>query len=136
MVGLDSGDLLVIGGKERSDSGGSENLNEIWRMSAIDGSVTKAGDLLKVTSRNNSDCDLIYKLSTLTVEHHSSLIILSTLLISTTAEIQMLSNESNSMNRKISSEQKSLLQTLSKAATVIRQCFLQLKKISVKLKLY
>merc|ERR1712037_433227 len=47
LVGLDSGDLLVIGGKERSDSGGSENLNEIWRMSAIDGSVTKAGDLLK-----------------------------------------------------------------------------------------
>ena len=48
LVGLESGDLLVIGGVVENDWG-SELRSVIWRMSATDGSVTKAGELQEVT---------------------------------------------------------------------------------------
>jgi len=49
LVGLESGDLLVIGGVVENDWG-SELRSVIWRMSATDGSVTKAGDLQESTN--------------------------------------------------------------------------------------
>ena len=49
LVGLESGDLLVIGGVIEYEPLESELRTVIWRMSATDGSVTKAGDLQEVT---------------------------------------------------------------------------------------
>ena len=50
LVGLASGDLLIIGGHQQPDGDTNYDFSsEIWRKSAIDGSVTKAGDLKRVT---------------------------------------------------------------------------------------
>merc|ERR1719397_1282823 len=50
LVGLASGDLLIIGGHQQPDGDTNYDFSsEIWRKSAIDGSVTKAGDLKRHT---------------------------------------------------------------------------------------
>ena len=46
-MGLDNGDMLIIGGRIGSLSTGYDT-NEIWRKSAIDGTVSRAGTLQKV----------------------------------------------------------------------------------------
>jgi len=54
LVGLESGDMFVIGGKNRPDDSNPSTLeyhNEVLRMSAHDGSVTSVGDLLKNSYR-------------------------------------------------------------------------------------
>ena len=51
MVGLESGDMLVIGGQIRPDDSNPsiiEYHNEVLRMAAHDGSVTSIGDLKRV----------------------------------------------------------------------------------------
>ena len=47
-MGLDNGDMLVIGGEITTDSGSQHVSNEIWRKSAIDDTVSRAGMLQKV----------------------------------------------------------------------------------------
>merc|ERR1712037_938938 len=54
LVGLESGDMFAIGGKNRPDDSNPSTLeyhNEVLRMSAHDGSVTSVGDLLKNSYR-------------------------------------------------------------------------------------
>merc|ERR1712037_697311 len=53
LVGLESGDMLVIGGQIRDDSNPSilEYHNEVLRMAAHDGSVTSIGDLKRPSYR-------------------------------------------------------------------------------------
>ena len=48
-VGLENGDMFVIGGYDHDDYDDTDISVAIWRMSAIDGSVTVVGQLQSVT---------------------------------------------------------------------------------------